>query len=189
MAGLGIWGAVRPLDPHDVPSPDPNHAHADFAVWFDDMQVNFAREEFMSGSSDEHDPNHYKHDQYFHLHDGNGHVVHRHKPGLPISEFFASLGMKFTKDCFRIDAANAACIGPLGTLRMLVNGKEIPVNPDYVFEDLDQILIILAANDDEIIHALAQMTDDACLYSQRCPWRGAPPAENCIADPAVPCVE
>ena len=38
-----------------------------------------------------------------------------------------------------------------------------------------------------LVGELQEMTDDACKYSKTCPWRGEPPAESCIADPAVPC--
>lgn len=192
MIGLGAWAALNPRDPHDVPSPDPNHTHADFAVWFNDLQIDFSRPEFMSGVSDDassHDEAHEYLHQYLHLHDGNGNVLHSHKAGLTLRDFFTSLGMEFTTDCFRIDPDHAACTGDLGALLMYVNGKSMPVNPDYAFQDLDKILIILAASDEEVSEALAKMTDDACLYSLRCPWRGEPPTENCVADPAVPCVQ
>lgn len=172
-------------------NPDPNHAHADFAVWFEDQQVDFGRPEFMSeapaeGAAEGTDDHLHK---YFHLHDGNGHVVHSHKPGQPLSEFFASLGMEFTEECFRLDPDHAVCTGAMGTLRMFVNGDEVPVNPAYVFEDLDKILIVFASTEESVENALEKMTDDACLYSRTCPERGDPPTENCIADPTVPCVQ
>jgi len=173
-------------------NPDPNHTHADFAVWIEDMQVNFARPQFMSGvSTDEtsHDEEgEYLH-KYFHLHDGNGHVMHSHKPGQTVADFFASLGMELTKNCFRLDHDHADCTGKAGTLRMFVNGREVPVNPKYSFQDLDKILIIFTSNEANVQAALGKMTSDACRYSQTCPERGKPPAENCVADPEVPCVE
>ena len=59
----------------------------------------------------------------------------------------------------------------------------------YVFADEDKILITTAVDDTELQKELKLLTDDACLYSQTCPERGEPPTENCIADPAVPCIE
>jgi hypothetical protein len=165
-------------------NPDPNHTHADFAVWFDDQQIDFSRPEFMSavyveGQEVRTSPMR----KYLHLHDGNGHVIHRHKPGLTLAEFFASLDMEFTKDCFRLDPDHAGCDG-----KMFVNGEEIPMNPDYVFSDGDKILITFTDSDELVQMQLKELTDDACKYSKTCPWRGAPPTENCIADPEVPCV-
>ena len=54
-------------------------------------------------------------------------------------------------------------------------------------------ILLTYQNEDEasmerITEQKEEMTDDACLYSKTCPWRGEPPAENCIADPEVPCV-
>ena len=41
--------------------------------------------------------------KYLHLHDGNGHVIHRHKPDLTLGDFFHSLGMTMTSSCFELD--------------------------------------------------------------------------------------
>ena len=76
-------------------------------------------------------------------------------------------------------------------LRLFVNGKELPYvdHDNYVFADGDRILITDATTDAEVRQELSLMTDDACLYSKTCPWRGAPPTEGCVADPEVPCRE
>jgi hypothetical protein len=174
-----------------VANPDPNHTHADFAVWIDGHQMDLSGPQFMSGTSDEADPNHTKHDPYLHLHDGNGHVIHRHKPGLTVADFFASLKLGFTDRCF-----SSGIPGEDGELcsehpfRLFVNGTEQSFNAlTYAFQDGDHILITTATEDAVIKEQLSLMTDDACLYSKTCPWRGEPPTENCIADPEVPCVE
>lgn len=177
-----------------VANPDPNHTHADFAVWVNGKQLDFSGPEFMSGTSEEDDPDHTKHDPYLHLHDGNGHVIHRHKPGLNIGMFFTSLGLDMDNGC--TPNPGSGCIRKGAPLRMFVNGS--PFLPDgetatldrhYVFHDGDQILLTDAMDDREVRHQLGLMTDDACKYSQTCPWRGKPPVENCIADPTVPCVQ
>lgn len=159
-------------------NPDPNHTHADFAVYINGEFIDFSDNEYMSGlSTDE-----YLH-KYLHLHDNVGTVVHRHKPGLTLGEFFGSLGLNATNDCFM-----DKCSDESNQWRMFVNGEEVPVNIDYVFTDIDQILLTYGANDETVQEQLQKMTDDACLYSRTCPQRGDPPAENCIADPSVPCV-
>ena len=61
--------------------------------------------------------------------------------------------------------------------------------PEYVFNDVDMIFLTDSTDETVIQNQLSQLTDDACLYSRTCPWRGDPPTENCIADPSVPCVE
>lgn len=169
-------------------NPDPNHTHADFAVWVGGKEIDFSASKYMSG----HDATAGQHDQYFHLHDGNGHVLHRHKPGLPLEEFFLSIGFDPDAQCKnRSSHPNPPCLFPAGSNspRMFVNGKEMPYNPGYVFKDLDHILFTDAADDKEVQTELSKITDDACKYSRTCPERGAPPTEGCVSDPTVPCTE
>lgn len=220
LAVLGVWMS-EPLTTRWGVNPDPvNHTHADFAVWLraagrsegdgDMAKLDFSGEEYMSGTS--HDAASHPMDglrQYLHLHDGNGHVIHRHKPGLSLRDFFVSVGLTFQnldftnndhpRSCSLEEDQCTSCVSWEGqmhcsgewarTLRMFVNGKEMPLNVDYVFNDGDKILIVDAVGDEHVERALREMTNDACLYSKTCPWRGEPPAENCIADPEVPCTE
>ena len=159
------------------PNPDPNHTHADFAVWVDGERVDFSNSKYMSGVSyDEHshdEEGEYLH-QYLHLHDGNDDVIHRHRPGESIGEFFVSLNFTFPE--------------PHERWTMWINGQQMDFDLDYVFNDMDQILLTNSAGSAQVLYELEQLTEDACLYSKTCPWKGDPPTENCIADPAVPCV-
>ena len=176
VAGVVLLSGCTNRDPHTVPNPDPNHTHADFAVWVDEVNMDFSDDEYMSGVSyDEasHDEEDEYHHQYLHLHDNVGHVLHRHKPGLSLKEFFDSLGFRFD---------------PGKTFRMFINEEEVPFDLGYIFKDLDVLLLTTSTDPDLVFDQLEQLTDDACLYSRRCPWRGDPPAENCVADPSVPCV-
>lgn len=172
-----------------VANPDPNHTHADFAVFVNGEQMNFSGDEFMSGTSDAKDPNHTKHDPYLHLHDGNGNVIHRHKPGLTLEDFFATLQLGIEEKCYVSfePMADGQICGET-PFRLFVNGKEIPFDMNYVFEDTDRILITNAATDTDIAAQTSQLSDEACKYSKTCPWKGEPPTENCVADPTVPCV-
>jgi hypothetical protein len=172
-------------------NPDPNHTHADFAVWMDGTQLDFSAPEFMSGSSTDegsHPTEGLR--KYLHLHDANGHVIHRHKPGLTLKDFFDSLPVSIAGKCY-----SAGTPGADGEecseypWRLFVNGKEqTPFSLNYAFQDDDQMLLTTAHTDEEVKKELGQMTDDACKYSKTCPWKGAPPTENCIADPTVPCL-
>ncbi len=157
-------------------NPDPNHTHSDFAVWEDGEKVEFSDPKYMSGVSwDEgsHDTADEYHHEHLHLHDEVGHVLHRHKPGLSLKEFFESLQYDFDSKY---------------TWRMFVNEEEMQFDLNYVFQDMDAVLLTTSAGSAEVLDQLKKLTDDACLYSQTCPWRGDPPAENCVADPSIPCV-
>ncbi len=172
-------------------NPDPNHTHADFLVFMEGEPVDFAKNEYMSGSSTGSlmDDDHLKHDPYFHLHDGNGNVIHRHKPGLAIGRFFQSIGFTMTKDCFTQPDSKPVCNEGAKRWQMFVNGTERPFDPEFIFADQDKLLFTYGASRAAIQRELGALSDDACLYSQTCRWRGKPPVENCIADPAVPCTE
>ncbi len=183
--------AIAFFAPHRIAkNPDPDHTHADFAVWIDGKQLDFSDEKYMSGSSKEESAGGHPHEhlhESLHLHDGNGHVIHRHKPGLTIGDFFDSLSMPLTDACLTVNARRSYCIENGKHWRMFVNEKEIPFGPNYVFQDGDAILLTWGSDDIVIAEQLKMLTHDACLYSKTCPERGAPPTESCIADPTVPC--
>lgn len=187
-------------------NPDPNHTHADLAVWVNGQQLDFTDERYMSGAPEDGEQRvreAHPLRQYLHLHDGVGHVIHRHKPGLTLGDFFVSIGLPMTESCLTLDDYQYAlldeewiesfdigrelCTNGKFHWRMFVNGSEIPFDPGYEFQDLDKILLVYGAGD-QFPDQWAEMSDDACLYSRTCPERGDPPAENCIADPAIPCV-
>lgn len=205
-----IWYGHRP-----VQNPDPNHNHADFAVWVDGQKLDFSGEQFMT---EELTPEQLAAletqtatgsalqilKQYLHLHDGNGHVIHRHKPGLSVLDFLKSVGVTIRQDtadtiCVKFpQLPSETCEGPWQYFSLYTNdpfnGGASFLKDDYVFKDEDKILITntptKTAEDIGIMHQQwLQMTDDACMYSKTCPWRGPAPTEGCIADPTVPCVE
>ncbi len=177
----------------NVKNPDPNHTHADFAVYVGEEKLDFSADELMSGVSTDdttHDEaGEYLH-QYLHLHDNNGNVIHSHKPGQTLQEFFDSLQVGFSSDCYAsfMPMADGEICDADHPFRLFVNGLEVkPFDLNYAFKDLDQILITTAATDEKVQEQLNELTDEACKYSKTCPWRGAPPTENCVADPNVPC--
>ncbi len=186
VVGIGIGNQWPP----SAVNPDPNHVHADFAVWIGPMKMNFDRPEWMSGlSTDASHDNEEGIRKFVHLHDHVGHVVHFHKPGLTIGDFFTSLKMTLTATCLRQDPDHADCDSGASRWRMFVNGAERPMDPAYTPQDGDKILLSYDIGAMAVNDQLAQMTSDACLYSKTCPWRGTPPTEGCIADPTVPCKE
>lgn len=191
LAGVIV---IAILAPHRIAkNPDPNHTHADFAVWIDGKQLDFSKPEYMSSPpkdasaslylmptvrahGDEEDSHVVPGREYLHSHDGNGHVIHRHKPGLTIGNFFKSIQVNISAKCYESFAplADGRICGE-HPFRMFVNGKEMPLNMDYVFEDLDQMLFTNAHAEEEVQKELEKLTNDACMYSKTCPERGEPP--------------
>ena len=185
-------------------NPDMNHTHADFAVWIDGKMLDFSGPEFMSEELTPAEEEELKHQtgkvvktdvaslqKYLHLHDGNGHVIHRHKPGLTLKDFFTTIKVDIQGNCytsFEPMADGQQCYDH--PFRMFVNGIEkTPFDLAYAFMDTDHILITNASDTAEVSLELSKMTDDACMYSKTCPERGEPPTENCIADASVPCTQ
>lgn len=172
-------------------NPDPNHTHADFAVWINGERIDFADAQYMSGvppDEESHDEEGEHLHAYYHLHDNVGHVIHRHKPGLHLGEFFSSLGILIGPECVTMSSGAEYCTMAEKRWMMAINGDVRPLDVSYVFEDTDTILLTYGSSAEEVQQQIEQLTDDACLYSRTCPERGDPPDENCIADPAVPCV-
>ncbi len=176
--------------PKPATNPDPNHTHADFAVWIEGKQIDFSHSQYMSGSSTDADHTDALH-PYLHLHDGNGRVIHRHKSGQTLQEFIASLqGMRYEGTDFKfLDCITCQHSSGTYTVKLFVNGAEEPMGSAYVFQDNDKLLITDTTDPVELRKEIRMVTDDACLYSRTCPERGDPPSENCIADPEVPCVQ
>ncbi len=183
-------------------NPDPNHTHADFAIWINGQMADFTDQKYQSEAYDPESGNQVRVDpmrKYLHLHDGNGHVLHRHKPGLTFGEFLESLGIVISKSglnlCMEIPGKQNECENEALHINwvMIVNGERKPFfDIAYDFNDGDKILIELPQTDAEDIPMVWEhwglMTDDACMFSKTCPWRGAPPTENCLADASIPCV-
>ncbi|MSR87231.1 hypothetical protein EXS70_03610 [Candidatus Peribacteria bacterium] len=223
---LAVIGAVAYgvlwMWPITAKNPDPNHVHADFAVWVNGTLLDFSAPEYMSappvtGSATSFQiiPSAFAHGdedegetipgrEYLHLHDGNGHVIHRHKPGLTLGSFFSSIALSMSPTCLTLDehqfdALDQNWVRDFARTKQLcndgkfrwtfvVNGQGRPMDPTYVLNDLDRILLSYSASDTAWQDQWATLTDDACRYSKTCPWKGAPPTESCIADPMVPCV-
>lgn len=150
------------------------HVHADFAVYVDGFPLNFAQDKYMSPEGG------YKHDS-IHLHDGVGNIIHRHAEGITLGQFFESIGMRFDSSCFVLDTGEEFCADSDNALSFLVNGLPSDSYGDYVIEDLDRILISYGDSDPTVLAAqVGVITDEACIYSEKCPERGSPPEEGCV---------
>lgn len=98
--------------------------------------------------------------EFIHFHDGKGDLIHIHKKGMKLADLFASFGMT-----------------PKG--KFYVNGKENDAFLDYEPQDLDRMLVTDGV--------MAEVADDACIYSEKCPERGTPPTEECVGGLGTEC--
>ncbi len=70
-----------------------------------------------------------------------GDLMHMHATGVPLWIFFKGVGMDFNKDCLTLSGGQKFCNGGQNTLKFYVNGKPNSDWENYVFNDLDKILI------------------------------------------------
>lgn len=155
------------------------HEHADFAVYLNGEKFDFTPAKYQSSDTNPLDSD-------AHLHDGNGEVTHKHRKGITLGYFFETLGMKFDNQCFVTDDGKEYCNTADKKLRMYVNGKENTALGNYELTDLDKILITYG-DETGVADQITSISDDACLYSEKCPERGKAPTENCVGGLGTEC--
>ena len=129
-------------------------------------------------------------------------VIHMHATGVPLWIFFKSIGMDFNQECITLDNQEKICnegnktqenqgfSGPRNSIRIsrelkfLVNGKENNEFENYVFNDLDKILISYGSeNQPEIQKQLASITSFAMNHRK---GSAAKASSSSAAEPATP---
>ncbi len=150
------------------------HAHFGFKMYVNGKTVDLTQAKYQSTEEAELDPE-------IHVHDGNGDIVHIHAADVTIGQFLTSIGMKLDPLCLTLDDGKQYCTGNGNILRLMVNGAANDQFADYKPHDLDRILITYGSEADEKIQQQAKsVSDEACIYSEKCPERGSPPTENCV---------
>jgi hypothetical protein len=134
------------------------HIHSDFKVYLDGEEIDFAKREYMVRAP------------YVHVEGMNGDVIHVHATGVTIGDFFRTLGMKFSKDCFVLDKARndkkKFCNEEGKTLKFYVNGEQNGLYGDYLIGDWDKILITYGSDSEEQTREqLESITDYAAKES------------------------
>jgi len=146
------------------------HDHVDFMVVLNGQVIDFTKEEYQN-TSEQNLSN------FVHLHDGAGDVIHKHASGVTLDYLFDSLNMSLGTDCFVLDDGQEFCDNP----RLFVNGIGNFELENYEFNDLDKVLVVTGATEEDIKGLSTSISDNACIYSQTCPERGpAPDESSCI---------
>ena len=135
------------------------HIHADFKIFINNKQIDFADNKYYMKSSFIHlDDNQNKKDAFG--------VLHMHATLVPLWIFFKSVGMNFNKDCITLENKEKFCNENDKKIKLFLNGKENNEFENYVFNDLDKILISYGnENQQEIQQQLSSITDFAKLHS------------------------
>ncbi len=90
-----------------------------------------------------------------------GDLLHMHATGVPLWIFFESVGMKLDKNCLLFEDGEKYCNDGKNSLKFYVNGKSNEQYGQYVFNDLDKILISYGAAGEDLKAQLASLTDFA----------------------------
>jgi len=171
-----------PLDVSDEEA-DVYHAHFDLGIVINGKSLDLSQKKYQSEEGAELN-------EWIHLHDGNGKVVHIHKKGTELSDLFNSLKIILNDECLTLDTGEKYCTGNGRTLRMFVNGDESTEFESYEPKDLDRILITYGSeSSDALKKQVDSVSSDACIYSKTCPERGSPPDEECVGGLGTGCEE
>ncbi len=128
------------------------HTHADYKVYLDGKPVDFRKAEYMVKA------------QYVHIEGMNGDVIHFHATGVTMGEFFRTLGMKFTNECFV--NKKKYCTNEEKTLKFFVNGEANELYGDYLTSDKDKMLISYGNDSpEEIQKQIASVTNHSIAES------------------------
>jgi len=116
------------------------HIHSDWKIYldgkpFDWSQYQDRHEKQMHGDSEIKDTSAFMHIHPAEGQEKGGDVLHMHATGVHLGLFFESLGMKLAGNCFETEGKKYCGI------KLYVNGKENNALGNYVFNDLDKILI------------------------------------------------
>jgi len=129
------------------------HIHADVKVYINGQSINFSQKKYQVTTS------------YIHFEDGLGGVVHMHATGMNIGHLFNSLDGNFNDNCLNIEGQSYCTDGSI-KLKFYVNGKANNEFDNYVFEDLDKILVSYGSeNDSELQKQLNSITNQALKFS------------------------
>ena len=106
------------------------HEHAAFAARLNGTQFDFGTPQYQVKS------------KYMHVENEDGTTLHRHATKVPIYEFFKTIKMNLTNNCFTTDKGVKYCSNEKNNLEFYVNGSKVSSISDYVFNDGDRILIV-----------------------------------------------
>lgn len=169
------------------------HEHADLAIYLNGKKFDFSPDKYQSdekGKTKDHDHASHQHDPYVHIHDKKGSIIHKHKKAVTLGYFFKTIGMEFNDQCFITDDKTKYCAAENNSLKFFVNGARRTENGNYELNDLDRILISYGPlTDPNLAAQLKSVTDESCIYSEKCPERGQPPTEKCVGGLGTDCAQ
>lgn len=138
------------------------HEHADLALYINGKKMLLQDR-----------PEYFEKDPDIHSHKDTEEVIHKHKTGVTLGQLIDSWKANLPTE-----------------VSWYVNGKKQTTDwRAYEFKDLDRISMSFSTTAAEISDKqLSEVTDRACIYSEKCPERGKPPTENCVGGLGTDCL-
>ena len=147
--------------PSGQPLGEKVHEHADFAL-------------FINGEKTllQNRPEFFEKDPDIHSHKDTEEVIHKHKTGVTLGQLIDSWKTNLPQK-----------------VEWYLNGsKQDGDFRQYEFKDLDRILLSFSDSGfSPTSKQVSEITDRACVYSEKCPERGKPPTENCVGGLGTDC--
>ena len=117
------------LEEHEHEDEEKVHIHADFKVYIDDREIDFSIPMYQLKA------------KTVHVENRIGDVMHVHKAGITIGDFFETLDIQLYNNCIIIPVEGSYCNTDDKKISFYVNGVENDEFGDYEIKDLDMILI------------------------------------------------
>lgn len=134
------------------------HIHADFKIFINGNSINFADDKHYMKSSAIHL------DDQQNKEDASG-LMHMHATGVPFWYFLKSVGVDLDKECITLENQQKFCNSANKKFRFFVNGEEYSDIGNYIFRDMDKILISYGnENEGQIQNQINSITDFAILH-------------------------
>ncbi len=148
---------------------DSAHLHADWKIYVNGKALDLAdkahMERMRAGRSVS---------SFIHVDSGapapekTGDLLHLHATGVPLWIWFESVGMKLDKDCLVVaggkENGEKYCDDGKNSLKFYVNGGKNEQYGQYVFNDLDKILISYGPKAEDVQPQLATITNFAEVH-------------------------
>lgn len=100
---------------------------------------------------------------WIHFEGQNGHTVHMHATGVPLTFMFDSLGINLSDECFILPDQREFCTDDAYTLKFFVNGESVSEIGTHVIAENDRVLVSYGAETDEEIDGYLQDLENLLL--------------------------
>ncbi|MBS3052378.1 MAG: hypothetical protein J4428_03330 [Candidatus Aenigmarchaeota archaeon] len=137
------------------------HIHADWRIYINGIKLDLSDKSHMDRMKKNMSVS-----SFIHVDSGSpqpektGDVLHMHATGIPLWVFFDSIEMKFNKTCIMLDNTDSFCSDNKSVPKFYVNRKLNNEYENYIFKDLDKILISYS-NETNLNQQLNSITDFA----------------------------